>query len=229
MVKLCVSLLSLTLATSLTLALPHPFYTHGLDLLERDLDEEFSGREYLLDVSDDLASREPSFFSHIRDAVRDVGRVAKKGLHVAEQGLHVAESIAENPLVQAAVSVIPGGAAVVAAEKVIETVGKVENVVNKANDARRNFGKLEHLGGALIRGKKVEKGLGMAEKFGNAIRRVKQIAPPSPHHTAGHRRHRRELEDNEELSRRDLDDEELIGREYYDDFLVERDFFDDLD
>ena len=42
------------------------------------------------------------------------------------------------------------------------------------------------------------------------------------------RRHRRDLEDDEELSRRDFEDEELFGREY-DDFLVERDDFDDLD
>ena len=44
---------------------------------------------------------------------------------------------------------------------------------------------------------------------------------------AHHRRHG--LEDDEELSRRDLYTEEfLFGREY-DDFLVERDAFDDLD
>ena len=42
------------------------------------------------------------------------------------------------------------------------------------------------------------------------------------------RRHRRDLEDDEELSLRDLDAEELFGREN-DDFLAERDFLDDLD
>jgi hypothetical protein len=175
-----------------------------------------------LDAYDDLAARDPSFFSHfsLKNAVRDIGRVASKVERVASKGLHVAESIAKNPLVQAGLTVIPGGAAVVAAEKVIETVGKVENVVNKANEARRNVVKLEHLGGELIKGKKIEKALGKVEKFDKAIRRAEQIAAP--------RRYRRDLEDNEELSRRDLDVEELIGREY-DDFLVERDFFDDLD
>jgi hypothetical protein len=40
-----------------------------MDLLERDLGEEFSGREYLLDASGDLEAREPSFFSGIEHAV----------------------------------------------------------------------------------------------------------------------------------------------------------------
>jgi hypothetical protein len=110
--------------------------------------------------------------------------------------------------------------------KVIGAIGKVENTVHKANDARRNIVKLEHLGGALIKGKKFKKALGKVEKFDKAIRRAEQIA--APHHTAERRRHRRDLEDYEELSQRDFDVEELIGREY-DDFLVERDFFDDLD
>ena len=50
--------------------MPHPFYTHGLDYYGRDLldREEFSGREYLLDASEDLAVREPSFFGRIKDA-----------------------------------------------------------------------------------------------------------------------------------------------------------------
>jgi hypothetical protein len=92
-------------------------------------------REYLLDASDDLEARDPSFFSHITDAVlvfsslsianplnlvlsydsRDVGRVASKGIHVAER-------IAENPLVQAATTVLPGGAEIVAAESVFPSM-----------------------------------------------------------------------------------------------------------
>ena len=118
--------------------------------------------------------------------------------------------------------------------KVIGTIGKIEDAAHKVNDARRNIQNLEHLGGSLLRGKKVEKAIGRVEKFGNAIGRARRlVAPPPPprHHAAERRRHRRDLEDYEELSRRDVDVEELelIGREYDDDFLVERDFFDDLD
>jgi len=65
MVKLYyASLLALTLTTSLTLAAPHRLSNYyARDLLKRNLDEEFSGREYLFDASDDLDAREPSFFS----------------------------------------------------------------------------------------------------------------------------------------------------------------------
>ena len=42
------------------------------------------------------------------------------------------------------------------------------------------------------------------------------------------RRHRRDLEEDEELLQRDFEGEEFLEREY-DDFLVERDAFDDLD
>lgn len=201
-----------------------------------------------MDVSDDLAARDPSFFSGIENAVKDVGKVAVKGIHVAE-------NIAANPLVQAAASVIPGEAEFVAAEKIVGAIGKFKkfgNLANKANEARRKVDKLEHLGGALRKGEKfgkeirkakeadrkvegklkhLEGALRKVEKFDKAIKRAKQVNEivSTPHHTTKeHRRHRRDLEDNEELSRRDLDSEELFGREY-DDFLAERDFFDDLD
>jgi len=228
MVQLCASLISLTLAASLTLALPHPSYTHELNLLERALEEDFPRRENLLDAYAELAARDPSFFSHIGDAFRDVGRAVGKVGKVASDGLHVAEKIAENPIVQAGLSVIPGGGAVLAAEKVVSTIGKIENVVNKANDIRHQVQSVEHAGSALLRSKTVGKALGNAQKFGSAIGRARHIAPP-PSRIATHRRHRRDLEDYEELSGRDFDDEELVGRKYDDDFLVERDFFDDLD
>jgi len=249
MVKLYASLLSLTLITSLALAAPHPSYTHyhNRDLLERDLDEEFFGREYLSDAYEDLAAREPSFFGNIGNAIKGVGRIAKKGLEVAEK-------VAENPLVQTAVSLVPGGSAVMAAEKVfkaIRTVKKFENLANKARAAGRTVHKLEHLGGALRKGKTIDRAImkpkeadrkvgklskhlgGALGKVNKAIKVAKQVhkiasAHNSAHQTAGRRHHRRDLEDNEELSRRDLDDEEFFGREY-DDFLVERDFSDDLD
>jgi len=225
MVKLCASLLSLTLTASLALAAPYPSYTHG------DLDEEFSRREYLLDTSDDLAARDPSFFSGFENAVEEVGRVAANGLHVAEK-------IAKNPVVQAATSVIPGGGAILAAEKAVGTIGKYED---KARDASRVVGDV------LRKGRKIEKEIrkdvnevgrrvgGFSRlfegKFGKAMIQRHVNAPPPHHATRTHRPsryYRRDLEDNEELSRRDFDDEELFGREY-DDFLAERDFFDDLD
>jgi len=248
MVKLYASLLSLTLTTSLALAAPYP---RDL-LLERDLDEEFSGREYLSNEFDDLAAREPSFFGSIEHAVKDVGKVANKGLHVAE-------NIASNPLVQTAASFIPGEAQVAAAGKVIGAIGKVERfekLAKKANQARRKVDKLEHLEGGLKKGKKIDKAIrkeikadrkvnkarkhlggaeGKVKKFDKAIKRAKQVhkiasgAHTSAHHTSERRHHRRDLEDNEELSRRDLDAEELFEREYDDDILAERDFFDDLD
>jgi len=227
MVKLCASLLSLTLTASLALAAPYPSYTHG------DLDEEFSRREYLSDTSDDLAARDPSFWDDLGNAAKDVGRVAVNGLHVAEK-------IAGNPVVQAATSAIPGGGAILAAEKAVGTIGKYED---KARDASRVVGDV------LRKGRKIEKeirkdvnevgrrvsGFGGLFggrnhwKFGKTMIQRHVDAPPPHHHTTRtRRRYRRDLEDNEELSRRDLDDEELFGREY-DDFLAERDFFDDLD
>jgi hypothetical protein len=220
MVKLYATLLSLTLTTSLALALPHPrpSYTDGLDLydrdlLERDLDdsEEFSRREYLSDASDDLAARDPNFFGSIGHAFKEAGNIAGKALHVAE-------AVADNPIVQAAATVIPGGAV---AEKVIGTIEKVEKfeqLAQKAKDAGRktlNTGKPKHLGGAI--GK-----VNNAIKHTN-LKQVRKIAS-----AATSRRHRRDLEDDQELSRRDLDAEELFRREY-DDFLAERDFLNDLD
>jgi len=228
MVKLSSSLLSLTLVTSVALAAPHHYYDR--DILERDLDEEFSGREYRLDAFANLAARDPSFLGGLENAVKDVGKVAVNGLHVAEK-------IADNPYVQAASSVLPGGPAIVTAEKVIGAIGKVERMAEKArgagqkiqkfegavrksktfnnaiNTAERKVGGLRHLGGAAA-------ALGKASV--RTIGRAKQVA------SSARRHHRRDLEDDEELSRRDLDAEELWEREY-DGFLADRDFFDDLD
>ena len=61
-----------------------------------------------------------------------------------------------------------------------------------------------------------------------AISRAKHVLASTRHHISP-RHHRRDLEDDEELSRRDFDDEEIFDREYDDDFLVKRDYFDDLD
>jgi len=230
MVKLCASLLSLTLTTSLALAAPHPSYTHGLDL-----DEEFSRREYLPDASDDLAARDPNIFGDIgrgfQHAVKDVGRVAGDVGRVAVKGLHVAEDIAQNPIVQAAASVIPGGGAIMAAEKVVSTLGKIKNFENDASRFAGALGKGREIVRKANEGGRLGRALRKAENIGNSMRRVNhQIASPRRTTTRSttHRRHRRDLEDNEELSRREFDDEELVGREY-DDFLAERDFFDDLD
>jgi len=231
MVKLYASLLSLTLTTSFVLAvpLPGPSHTNGLDhLVERDLDEEFSRKEYLSDASDDLAARDPNFFGDIGKAFKSVEHSVER---VAGKAIHVAEDIARNPLVQAAVSVIPGGSAV---ESVVGAIGTVEKFANNAKQVGQEVNKLGHLGGALRRGsgkienaiKKVDRRVDQVKHVGGALRMVKiathRPPPPPP------RRHRRDLEDDEELSRRDLNAEELSGREY-DDFLAERDFFDDLD
>ena len=54
-----------------------------------------------------------------------------------------------------------------------------------------------------------------------AIKKILSFIPAKNHVKA------RGLEDDEELSLRDLDTEEVFGREY--DFLNERDIFDDLD
>jgi len=213
MVKLYTSLLSLTLATSLALAAPYPSYTDGhdyynRDLLERALDEEISRREYILKAFEDLAAREPSFWNSITNAAKDVGRVAVNGLHIAEK-------VAANPLVEAAASVIPGGAAV---EKVIGTLGKIESFAEKAQAAGQKVRKFEgSLGGKV---KKVDRAISRVKQTVSAHNPIRRIP--------GIRRHRRDLEEIEELSRRDLDSEELFEREY-DDFLAERDYFDDLD
>jgi hypothetical protein len=65
----------------------HPSYTHELDydrdLLERDFDEELSGREYPSDAYVNLEARQPSFFSGL---FHDVGKVA-----------HVAEKVSRKP------------------------------------------------------------------------------------------------------------------------------------
>jgi len=235
MVKLYAPLISLTLITSLALAAPHPPYTHirNGDLLKRDLDEEFSGREYLSDAYDDLAARDPSFFGSLKKAFRSVGNVAVKGLNAAK-------SITDNPLFQAAASIIPGGGAIMAAEKVASgAIGQVQNIERLAGQAKdigrtvqnlavkakgvsQNVRKLEHLGGAL--------GKVPVKKFDKFISQAKQVrrVASGAFNLAHRRHHRRDLEDDEELSRRDFDDEELFEREY-DDFLAERDLSDDLD
>jgi hypothetical protein len=229
MVKLssCASLLSLTLTTSFALALPHP----------RDLVE----REYHLDASDDLAAREPSFFGNIENGVREVGKVAAKGLEYADKGLDVADKIVNNPIVQVAADVIPGGSDILAAEKVLGTVRKFEKFENLANKAvkvmnvvkgaRRAVDKVERVEDTLRNGiRKGKEVVRNVERFEKAISPGRASSHNSPHHrAAGHRRHhRRDLEDNEELSRRDRDAEEFFGRGYVD-FLAERDLFDDLD
>jgi len=240
MVKLYGPLLSLMLVTSLTLALPYPSYTHGRErnLLEPNLDEKFSGREYRLDEFVDLATREPGWWSRLKKAVKSVGTAAVKGLHVVEK-------VADNPFVQAAVSIIPGGGALVAAQKIAGTIGQVERIEKQA---RQGVNKLQHLGGGALRTvTKIDKAIktakvaerkvvstlkhlpaGVAVK---AITSAKKVLAPARHHVARRRHHRRDLEDDEELSRRDIDRdaEELFEREYDDDFVVERDFFDDLD
>jgi len=217
-------LLAFTLTTSLALAVPHPgpsYYTHGInyydrELLERDLDEEFSGREYLLYASDDLEAREPSFFGGFEHAVKDVGKVADKGLHVAD-------NIVENPLFQAATSVIPGDAEFMAAEKVVGALGKFKKfdkavkAVKKVKQAGRKIDKLEHLGGAKVkkairRAKQVHK---VAKQAHHQIASAHNSEHHEHHDTARLRRHdRRDVENYEKLSRRDLNDEELFGREY---------------
>jgi len=241
MVKLYASLLSLTLTTRLALAvpLPGPSHSNGLDyyerdLIERDLDEEFSGREYLSDASDDLAARDPSFFGDIGKAFHSAENVAGKAINVAGKAIHVAEDIAQNPIVQAAASVIPGGTAV---ESVVGAMRNVEKFANTAKQVGQGINKIEQLGGALMKGAgKINNAIRTADRrvkpVGGALGMVKKIAQPSrnasPPPRSPSRRHRRDLEEDEELSRRDLDAEELSGREY-DDFLAERNFFDDLD
>jgi len=240
MVKLyTTTLLSLTLTTSLALAAPYPSYIHDRrDLLERDLDEEFSEREYPF-ASDDLEARDPNFFSDIGRVAKGVEKVAEKGFHAAEKvakspafqkGLHIAEKVAENPYVQAASSLVPGiGPGLVVGERVLGAVGKAEGLLQKARTAGRVVHKIE---GALQhrKGGKIEKHLGGAISKVKAISHAKHIAPAhhttssSAHHSAPRRHHRRDLEDNEELSRRRYLDEELYEREY-EDFLVGRDFF----
>jgi len=229
MVKLYGPLLFLTLTTSLALALPYPSNTYGR---ERNFDEKFSRRENFLDASDDLAVREPSFFSK---AFRSIKKAAVKGIHLVER-------VADNPLVQAAVSIIPGGGALVAAQRVAGTIGQVEKF---GKEASHRVNEIQHLGGALIKGTKINKAIKIAtvadrkvpqltKHLGGAVKaitRAKKVLASAHHHTAHHRpsHHRRDLEDDEELSRRDLDAEELFEREYDDDVLAERDFFDDLD
>jgi len=270
MVKLYGPLVSLTLITSLVLALPHPPYTHIRDgnSLERNLDEKFSGREISLDEFVDLVVREPSFLRHFKKAFNSVARVAVKGLHLVEK-------VADNPFVQAAVSIIPGGGALVAAQKVAGTIGQVEKFERQA---RQGVNQIKNLGGAIRTVDKAIKTAKVADRKVNRL--IKHLPVPVPvrgalgrvkakaithakHVLARHiprpRHHRRDLEDDEELSRRDLDDEELsqrdlddeellqrdlddeelsqrdldaeelFDREYDDDFLVERDYFDDLD
>jgi len=205
MVKLYTSLLALTLTTSLALAAPYPSYNHGhdyydRDLLDRDLDEEFSRSEYL-DASDDLDAREPSFFGGIGHIFKDVGNVVKKGVHVAED-------VAENPIVQVAASFIPGEAEVAAAGKVVGALGKLGKVgkaVKAVERAKKASGKVKN---AIKTARKVQKV-------------AKQVTPSNSGHNSNskqkssRRHHRRDLdsEDYEELlARRDLDAEELFGR-----------------
>jgi len=241
MVKLYGPLVSLTLITSLVLALPHPPYTHIRDgnSLERNLDEKFSGREISLDEFVDLVVREPSFLRHFKKAFNSVARVAVKGLHLVEK-------VADNPFVQAAVSIIPGGGALVAAQKVAGTIGQVEKFERQA---RQGVNQIKNLGGAIRTVDKAIKTAKVADRKVNRL--IKHLPVPVPvrgalgrvkakaitqakHVLARHirvprpRHHRRDLEDDEELSRRDLDDEELSQRDLDDDEeLLQRDLDDE--
>jgi hypothetical protein len=240
MVKLTASLLSFTLTTSLALALPHPSYNHGL--------EEFSGREYLMD---DLAAREPGFFDDLAGTVKSVSNAVAKPLQIAKR-------VVNNPIVKEATSVIPGGTAIRKAIGTVDNIAnkakQVEGVIAKGKNAIRTVTQppvkltpkllggiikpaVKPLGAAVNNIIKPIKPLGPA--VNNVIKAVKSVdnigsgrGAHHHHHRRhhGHRRYRRDLEDNEleELSRRDLEAEDFFEREY-DDFLAERDFFDDLD
>ena len=106
--------------------------------------------------------------------------------------------------------------------KIAGALGKVKKFEKAAKVVKKAD---KHLGGA----KKV---VNRAKQVHKVVSRVHQVTPA---HNSGRnnnaqrgRHHRRDLEDDEELLRRDLDAEEVFERQY-DDFLDERDFFDDLD
>jgi len=247
MVKLYGPLLFLTLTTSLALALPYPSNVNGRNYSERNPDEKFSGRENFADASDDLAVREPSWFTNAFHSIKNA----------AVKGIHLVEKVADNPFVQAAVSIIPGGGALVAAQKVAGTIGQVEKI---GKEASQRVSQIQHLGGALLKNTQINKAIKIAKvvdrkvpqltkhlggALGNVkpiISRAKQVLASARHHTPVHHRtpvhhhrtthrrhHRRDLEDDEDLSRRDLDADEFSEREYDDDIMAERDFYDDLD
>ena len=225
---------------------PSESYTHGIDS-DYDLDEEFFGREYLWDASD-LEARQPNFFKTL---FKDIGKVAHAGFHAAK-------TIVKNPVVQTvAEAAIPGGAEIKVAASVVFPSMCSTNLLNPDLWSYRKIagklGKVKKLSKAIDLAKKADKHLGSAKKVHKAAKQVQKIASPqkSAHQTAQNRpmnkkvmlafeqimkklgavklhRHRRDLEDDEELLQRDLDAEELFEREY-DDFLAERGYFDDLD
>jgi len=196
MVKLYASLLALTFATSLSLATSdqrerHPFYTHGFvndgDLLERDLDEEFSGREYLRDASVDLEARQPRFFGEMRGAFKDVGKVAHKGFHIAKK-------VAENKMVQsaaesAAEAAIPGGGEAMMAAKVAGKLVKLKksgNAINKARKTGQASRKRGKVGQRIQTAKKVVNGAKKVDKVSKKVNQIESSTPtPSQTPTCG--------------------------------------------
>jgi hypothetical protein len=113
------------------------------------------------------------------------------------------------------------------ARKVAGALNKGHNAIKKAENSNRG---VKHLGNAVKAAKKINKAVKHAEKARQTISSHKSSHKSSPKssRSTAKRHHRRELEGDEELSRRDLDAEVFFGREY-DDFLAERDLFDDLD
>ena len=164
----------------------HPFYRRigiVLDEHQHDLDQDFSGREYLLDV---------------RDTFDDLEARSRRitGLYVASVFSFMCSA---NPLNSNLWSYSQS----VAFKEVLE------------------HAKWNHDHGVSMKSSPA------SEPTHPTL--IQMLRNPALRGFRSRHHDRRGLEDDEELSRRDLDTEEfLFGREN-DDFLVERDAFDDLD
>jgi len=234
MVKLYSSLLALTLATSSALASYQDRRGRiGIVIRQRDLDQDFSGREYLLDARgtyDDLEAR--SFLSALDgEAGSEVGKlVVKHGLKKGGNPSHVAKKAGEE--------VANHWKAGVSAKNNIPAVLKnIFEVLKKHGGFHPNRRGLEDDEELLQRdfddefevffGREYDDFLIERDIFQNVLgATLNDISAVFKKHD-GSRPNRRGLEDDEELLRRDFDDE-FFGREY-DDFLQLRDAFDDLD
>jgi hypothetical protein len=156
-----------------------PFTRQGIRAVQRDLDQEFYERKYLLDARD-------TFDHDLELEARSLKLSA-----LIEYVASVFSSMrSANPL----------NSDLWSYRKVTKATNKVNKATNQADQAQSTSNDVPTKG--------------FIQKILDRFKRG--------------RHHRRSLEDDTELLRRDFDAEELFGREY-DDFLVERDDFDDLD
>jgi len=238
MVRLHTSLIALTFATGLVLASSDDYQRRDDELFERDFDAEefFQRSSYDLlnergDTYDEPEAR--SLFGDLFKVGEKVGEKALKGrvgtiMKVAktasklehhggsakkiEKRLGSVRKVEKNLKPSKRIVKVAAKQLKPSKKRVVKELKRAAKQANKNNNDNRNKSNQKRINEDLQRA-------------------MKEVADADRYLPANHQYHvqARGLEDDEELSQRDLADaEEMFGREY-DDLFFERDTFDDLD